>query len=161
MRERLGLVERDVLDELVRRQRLAHAEADALPAVGAALPVERRAGALAVAPFEPGRAPVPCRAVAAAVDELHELGVRHRRSVDDERLDLDLVRLELVVVRPGLVFGAEHERPPATWISSGPDGARSGLVVDGTGYERPERSCSASSIASWDASSFWITSPNA
>ena len=51
--------------------------------------------------------------------------------------------------------------PPGTWISSGPAGARSGFDDDGTGYERPERSCSASSIASCEESSFCTTSPNA
>ena len=100
-----------MLDELARRQRLADAEADALPAVRAALPVERCARALAVAPLEPGCAPVLRRAVATAVDELHELRVGHRRAVDHEGLHFDLVRLELVVVRPRLVLGAEHERP--------------------------------------------------
>jgi hypothetical protein len=53
---------------------------------------------------------VPLRAIAALPDELRELAVRDGRAVDEERPRLDLVRHELVVVRPRLVGRAEDER---------------------------------------------------
>ena len=50
------------------------------------------------------------RPVALVLDELGELAVRHRDPVDAKRGQLRLVRLELVVVGPRLVHGAEGER---------------------------------------------------
>ena len=112
-RERLGLVPRHVLDGLVPGDRLAEPEPDPLPAVVAVLPVERRLDALAAAPLPALRTPRLARAVAALGHELGELRVRHRRSVDEERRQLHVVRLELAVVRPRLVDGAQGERAVA------------------------------------------------
>src|SRR5262249_35302680 len=108
-REGLRLVEGDVLYRLPGRDRLAPAGADPLPPVPPALPVERCARLLALPPGPARLAPVALRPIPAAVDELRELAARHRRTVDAERPELDLVRLELVVVRPVLVLGAERE----------------------------------------------------
>src|SRR5262249_43226072 len=110
VRERLGLVERDVLNRFPWRDRLAPPEPKPPPAVSGPLPVERRVDVLALAPGPALVAPELSRVVAAVVDERRELAARHGRPVDAEGRMLRLVRLELVVVRPGLVDGAHRER---------------------------------------------------
>ena len=90
-RERVRLVPGDVLHGLVRRDRLAPAEADALPAVLPALPEERRSHVLSLAPLPSFLAPMLLRAIPAVGDEVRDGRVRDGHTIDEERPELDLV----------------------------------------------------------------------
>src|SRR5262249_61389603 len=74
-------------------------------------PVNRLLGGDALAPGPAHRAPEFPSAIAAAVYESGELGVRHRRLGNPERRDLDLVGPLLVVEDEAI--GAGPASPPA------------------------------------------------
>jgi len=93
-----------VLDRLLGQHRLVTTEA----ATSAAVEMERTAGALLVAPAPPLFAP-PAIVAVAARGERREGVVAHWQPIDQDGVQLHLMRGQLVVVGPCFALRAKHE----------------------------------------------------
>ena len=108
----VGLVPTDVLDGLGEVERRPSAEPENRPRrPTVASPELGVLEARLAAPRPAVVAPPAGVVIAVGVDELEKCPIRDRRGVDEEGVDVHLVRGPLVVVGPRLRVGAHHEGP--------------------------------------------------